>query len=341
MSELAVEILRSNRVESRAYADVAVVDSLGRVVAWMGDPYAETFWRSSAKPFQAMPVILSGAADHFGLDGRDLAIVAGSHGGEPRHVERVTKLLEKISAEPSDLVCGIHWPVSASAHDRMTKVGETPTTLHNNCSGKHTGMLAVARQLQISSAGYHESTHPVQQAILDNVRRMTGLSPNAELVTAVDGCGVPTFYLPLARMAFAYAQLVDPRGLEAQVAAAAVAVAEAMRRYPELVSGEDRLELRLAETSGYRFFAKGGAEAVFCLGIPERGWGVAMKVSDGGARTLAPAVLAVLAELELLDQNALDALHELWFPVLRNHTGLAVGSMRPVLRLHRGRLAVG
>ncbi len=341
MAELAVEILRSDRVESKAYADVAVVDSLGHVVAWMGDPYTETYWRSSAKPFQAMPVILSGAAERFAFDGPDLAIVAASHGGEPRHLELVAKLLEKISAKADDLVCGVDWPVSASAHDRLTKAGQTPTALHNNCSGKHTGMLAVARQLQVDPAGYHEITHPVQRAIFDNIRRMTGVASNAELITAIDGCGVPTFYLPLARMAMAYAQLADPRGLEMESAAAASVVAEAMRRYPELISGEGRLELRLAEASGYRFLLKGGAEAVFCLGIPERGWGIAVKVADGNPRTLAPAVIAVLAELELLDHNALDALHSLSLPVLRNRAGLAVGSMRPVLRLHRGRLVMG
>ena len=198
MAEKAVEIVRGEFVESTAYADVAVVDSLGRLVAWSGDPEQSTFWRSSAKPFQAMPIILSGAIHDLNLTGADLAILTSSHGGEKRHVERVEALLARIGALLEELACGVHWPSTYSARQAMTESGEVPSVLHNNCSGKHTGMLILARQLGVSSQGYLEPDHPVQVRILQNIRRMTGLSMHAPIPTSTDGCGVPTFYLPLA-----------------------------------------------------------------------------------------------------------------------------------------------
>ena len=340
MAEPAVEILRGQLVESVAYADVAVVDSLGRIVAWAGDPERATFWRSSAKPFQAMPLLLHGAVQEFGLSGPDLAILTASHGGEPRHLERVSSLLSKISADPKELACGVHWPSSESARRALQKAGAEPTVLHNNCSGKHTGMLMLARRLGVPSRGYLSLEHPVQQRILQVIRQMTGIAPHLPLQTATDGCGAPTFYLPLARMAFAYARLVDPRGLDFDQAAAATLLAEAIRTYPELVSGEGRLEVRLSEATDGRFVAKGGAEAVFALGVPERGWGIAIKMADGNSRTLPTAVVATLLSLDLLEDRARNQLHHLLFPVIKNHAGNEVGGMRPVLDLHRAQLAV-
>lgn len=327
-------------MESVAYADVAVVDSRGRLTAWAGDPEHATFWRSSAKPFQALPLILEGGVQQFDLTGPELAIVTSSHGGEERHLELVTALLEKIGAGPADLGCGVHWPSTLSARKALLDSGREPTALHNNCSGKHTGMLMLARKLGAPAEGYLAPDHPVQLRIAESIRRFTGLSPHASIKTAIDGCGAPTFFLPLNRMAFAYAQLADPRGMEIVEASAMTLISEALRAYPELVSGEDRLEVRLSEASGGRFVAKGGAEAVFGLGIPERGWGMAIKVADGNSRTLATTVIHVLASLGLLGDEAMLALNDLVHPVIRNHEGIAVGSMRPVLNLHTAQISI-
>lgn len=340
MAEEAVQIMRGGNVESVAYADAAVVDSLGHLVAWVGDPERATFWRSSAKPVQAMAVVLSGAASDFSLSGPELAMITASHGGEPRHVQQVRQILEKISVPEDSLICGPHWPTTAHARQALRDAGEQPTRIHNNCSGKHAGMMMLARQLQVEAQGYEQPTHPVQEKIFRVVKMMTGTSPGQALITGTDGCGVPTFFLPLARMAFAYAQLADPRGLEIQDATAASILAETVRRYPEMISGDGRLEVRLAETTNHRFIAKIGAEAIVCVGVPERGWGIALKMADGNDRTLASALLALLAELDLLDQESLTSLHDTMFPVLRNHGGDEVGSMRPVLSVHRTRLSV-
>jgi len=340
MPATAIEITRSHRVESTAALDLAVVDSRGCFVAWVGDPQHPAYWRSSAKPFQALPMVLSGAADDFDLSEQELAIVSASHGGEPRHLALVQSILAKIRAQPSDLICGKDWPITAAARDDLIANGQSPTVLHNNCSGKHSGMLMLATQLGAPWTDYHHSDHPVQKAIVESVRTMTGLSAQEELATGVDGCGVPTFYLPLSRMAFGFAQLVDPRRLDPSMQSAAHRVAEAVRRYPEIISGKGRLEQRLAVATKYRVAAKGGAEAVFCLGIPERGWGLAMKIADGSPRALGPALIDILKQLGLMDSSALEAVQDLIEPIVRNQQGVAVGEVRSVVRLSWARIGL-
>lgn len=334
MPPVAVEILRGTQVESTASLDLAVVDSKGQLVAWAGNPDHPAFWRSSAKPFQALPLLLSGAADAWDLTPEELAITAASHGGEPRHVQLVQAILEKIQASPTDLICGSDWPITPEARHALEARNQGPTVLHNNCSGKHAGMLMLAKQLDASWRGYHDASHPVQNAIFQVVQEMTGGSEHQPLVRAIDGCGVPTFYLPLNRMAFAFAQLVDPCRLGAKMQAAAVRMAQALQQHPEIISGEGRLEHRLGVATNYRFVAKGGAEAVFCMGIPDRQWGLAMKIRDGSPRVLAPALLNVLIQLGQLDLGDRHRLDDLIDPVLLNQQGIAVGQIRSAVLVH-------
>ncbi|MCL4495461.1 MAG: asparaginase [Firmicutes bacterium] len=340
MAERAVDIIRGTMVESGAFADIAVVDSLGHIRYWLGDPERSTFWRSSAKPFQALPVILSGAMDRYQFSGEDVAIICASHGGEPRHVRQVVSLLERIGATPEDLACGVHLPSHQPSARLLQESGESPTALHNNCSGKHTGMLTMARMLKAPLAGYEKPNHPVQQRIRRMIALMTDVN-ESDLLTATDGCSVPTFYLPLARMALAYARLVDPRGLPEEIQAGAAVIAEAMRIHPYLVSGEGRLEVTLAEATQNRFIAKGGAEAVFCVGIPEKGLGIAIKMDDGSARTIAPTLGRVLEEMGILSSGERMALEPLISPVILNHRRLEVGRLKAIFHLHKGRLEGG
>ncbi len=338
MSEIAIELWRGDRMESRVRADVAVVDSLGQVRYWFGDPGRATFWRSSAKPFQAMPIVESGAAERYRFGAREVAISCASNGGEAMHVELVQDLLKRIDATPEDLICGVHPPSHRESALALVARGEEPFVLHNNCSGKHTGMLTLARGLNAPLAGYEKPDHPVQQAIRKNVAYMTGMD-ESELYTGVDGCGVPCFYLPLTRMAYSFARLVDPRGLDPAKAGAAMIVSEAMRMHPELVSGTGRLEVTLAEATGHRFVSKGGAEAVFCLGIPDKGLGLAVKVDDGNSRVIPTLVAATLEQMGVLSMEERVKLQSLLHPDIRNHAGTLVGDIRVVMTLNSGRLA--
>ena len=338
MSEIAIELWRQERMESRVSADVAVVDSLGHMRYWFGNPERATFWRSSAKPFQGMPIIESGAAERFHFGSREVAITCASHGGEPMHVELVQDLLNRIEARPEDLICGVHPPSHRDSALALVAQGQEPFVLHNNCSGKHTGMLTLARALNAPLEGYHRPEHAVQKAIRQNVAYMAGLSEES-LYTGTDGCGVPTFYLPLSRMAYSYARLVDPRGLEPAKAASAMIVAEAMRMHPELVSGTGRLEVTLAEATQHRFVSKGGAEAVFCLGILDKGLGLAVKVDDGNSRVIPTLVASTLEQMGVLSIEERVALQRFLHPEIKNHAGTVVGDIRSVMTLKSGRLS--
>ncbi len=324
-------------MESVVRADGVVVDSTGRLVAWLGNPHRETYWRSSAKPFQALPLVTSGAAGQFQLDAADLAMAAASHSGEPRHQARVERLLKRAGLTAADLQCGVHWPKHEPTAAAMRRAGLAPTPLHHNCSGKHAGMLLTAAALGAPPEGYLDAGHPVQQAVRAAVALFTGVSAG-QMATAVDGCGVPTFYLPLSRMAWAYARLYDGRGLPDAEAAAGLLVAEAMREHPGLVSGEGRLECRIADATERRVMSKAGAEGVYCAVLPERGWGVALKMDDGGTRARRSLAAAVLSLLPVLPEEARGRLAAMAVLPLENYAGRVVGEMMPVVELQWGQV---
>jgi L-asparaginase II len=182
----------------------------GRLVARLGDPGVATFVRSAAKPFQALPLLLAGGAERFGLSATDLALICASHSGAPEHVARAADLLARGGFTAGDLLCGAHPPLDRAVARRLREAGETPTPLHNNCSGKHAGMLLACRVLDLPSAGYVDPGHPLQQRILDHVARCCGVF-REEVGIGVDGCSVPAYSLPIAAAARGYAALADPR----------------------------------------------------------------------------------------------------------------------------------
>lgn len=333
MAEAAVEFRRGDRVESVARADGAVVDSAGQLVAWFGDPDREAYWRSAAKPLQALEVVLSGAAERFGLGPEDLALIAGSHSGEAFHAERVAALLERAGLDEEALVLAPAWPRRAAAAEQRRAAGAGPSRLTHQCSGKHAGMLLAARARGAPTAGYADPDHPVQQAIRERVARWSGLRLAGAVHLAVDGCGVPTFYGSLRQMAWTYARLGDPRGLPDAEAAAGLVVGEAMRRHPEWASGTDRLETALAEVLEHRIIAKEGAEALFCAALPERGLGLAVKIEDGNPRAVRPVVAALLVLLGGFAEDKLRVLAGWAHPERTNPQGQTVGETVPVFTL--------
>src|SRR6058998_3049781 len=203
---MRVEQLRGSWVEAVHEVHVAVVDATGGLVAQTGDPELVTFWRSAAKPFQALPLVEDGAAERFGLTSEELALACASHSSEPGQVARVRELLGKIGCSERDLLCGPHPPLSDRvAQDYQTR-GVRLTAAYSNCSGKHAGMLALARHHAWPTEFYTRLEHPVQQRCLAEVSRWTDV-PAGAIKTAVDGCGVVCFGLPLRNMALAYARL--------------------------------------------------------------------------------------------------------------------------------------
>lgn len=323
-----VESYRGTVLESRHPVHVAVVDANGQLVASTGDPEYRTFWRSAAKPFQAQPLVDDGAVERFGLKREDLALACASHSSEPGQVALVREFLQRIGCSERDLLCGPHRPLSdAVAKDYETR-GVRVTAIYSNCSGKHTGMLALAKHHGWPTEFYARIEHPVQQRCLESVSRWTDV-PKHELGVAVDGCGVATFALPLRNMAMAWARLEmrdaggEMRGDASRISHPASRVVEAMLHHPELVAGEGRPCTEMMRAHPGRVVTKVGAEGVYSALLVHEGLGVALKVEDGHSLAAALAIATVLAELGLKPQPA-----SLLKKPLTNSRGETVGEMR-------------
>ncbi|HEX4628773.1 MAG TPA: asparaginase [Gemmatimonadales bacterium] len=294
---MRVEQVRGSVVEAWHEVHVAVVDTGGRVVARAGDPELVTFWRSAAKPFQALPLVADGVVERFGLTTEELALACGSHSSEPEQVARVRDFLTKIGCTERDLLCGPHRPLSERVAQNYETRGVRLTAVYSNCSGKHAGMLALARHHGWSTTSYTRLDHPVQQRCLAEVSRQAEV-PAAQIATAVDGCGVVCFALPLLSMALAYTRLADGEASDGG------RVAQAMLCHPDLVAGEGRPCTELMRAHPGRVITKVGAEGVYCALVVEQPLGVALKVVDGHGLAAALAMAAVLEELGLRPRPA-------------------------------------
>lgn len=323
-AEVRVEVLRGTVVESRHRVHVAVVDAAGRLRAWAGDPDRVTFARSAIKPLQALPLLEDGVARDFELTGREIALCCASHSGEPHHVEIAAAILDKVEAGEDALACGPHAPFHRPSAMALRARGLEATRLHNNCSGKHAGMLALARFHGWPLGGYHRADHPVQRRMLEEVERWSGLHAD-EIRTGVDGCGVVTFALPLRRLAGAVARF---SAVGRRREGGAGAILDAMAAHPECVAGTDRLCTELIRVVDGRLFAKTGAEGVYVAGSPGAEMGVALKVEDGATRASEPALVAVLAEVGLLSEQEVGRLHRWAEPEVTNTRGEVVGRLQ-------------
>jgi L-asparaginase II len=256
----------------------------------VGDPEGYVYARSSAKPFQALPLVLSGAVYDFGLTDEELAVACASHNAEEPHLRAVGSILEKAGLSEDDLQNGAHPPLYAPAAMELACSGEEPRNIHGNCSGKHAGMLAVCVHEGWATSGYRDPSHPLQMWILEIIARVCGLELD-EILLGGDGCGVPTFGMPLENLATGFARLATG-ALPDDLAEAANKVRGAMREHPYMVGGTERFDT--AVMRGTDLVCKSGAETVFGAGSSE-GWGLALKISDGGTRALRPAALAAIS----------------------------------------------
>lgn len=323
-----VEIIRGDVVESVHRVHAVVVDGMGNLVRSVGDPDLVTFMRSAAKPFQALPLVATGAADAFGLTEQELALCCGSHNGEPMHVEAATRMFEKAGLPPSLLVCGTHAPRSKRAKEALA--GGRATPLHHNCSAKHVGMMVLAKHLGADPADYWKPDSPAQRAILDAVREVSG---HDAIKLGTDGCSVPTFALPIRSVALMFARLALPQGVSPATAKALERLRDAMARHPEMVGGTESLDTDLMGASEDRLVAKIGAEGSEGVGDRASGMGLYLKVEDGAGRAVGPATIEALRQLAWLEGRAFEVLGDWWMPTLTNWSGRVVGRVKPVLTL--------
>jgi L-asparaginase II len=283
-------VRRGGLLESVHRGRLAVHDPDGNELEAYGDTEAYVYLRSSAKPFQALPLLLSGTADAIGLTDEELAVACASHNAEEPHLAAVRSILEKAGLSESDLQSGAHPPMHGPAADELLRSGEEPRPIHGNCSGKHAGMLAVCVHEGYETLSYRDPGHPLQRRILGLVAGVCGVRED-EVLVAGDNCGVPAFALPLRSFATGLARVATGEGLPYEISDAALRIRDAMRAHPFMVAGTERLDTELMEHTN--LLVKGGAEAVLAVGSPE-GWGLALKVSDGSQRAVRPAALAAL-----------------------------------------------
>ena len=366
MSPFRILATRGDAVESAHVVSVAVVRGAGALGRWggeliasAGDPDLVTFWRSAAKPFQALPLVEDGGAERFGLGTEELALACASHSSEPVHLEVTDRFLAKIGCTESDLACGPHPPLGPKVLERIQREGVQPTPRWSNCSGKHSGMLAQAKHRGWPTAGYETKDHPVQQRIVTAVEEWTGtkaregearksreareeearedktrkarqaregavpvapLATHAPLELAVDGCAAVCFGLPLSGMARAYAALGD--GASPGLAI----LRDAMLARPDLVAGTGRSCTDVMQAAPGKALVKLGADGVYCGTLIGTGLGFALKVEDGDMRTLPVALLAVLDQLA-----AHVGWSERWNALIPQHGGFEIKNTRKVV----------
>jgi len=350
MAEPLFEVTRGHLVESVHHGSIAVVDANGRLIFSYGDPKAVAFLRSSAKPFQALPFVERGGVEYFGFTPPELSISCASHEGSDLHVQTVEGLQKKIGVEESALQCGVHMPGDVDAFKTLIVNNRQPVSNQNNCSGKHTAMLAYAKMRGLPLENYLDINHPIQQDILASFAEMCQLQVN-EVQLGIDGCSAPNFAVPLYNAAFAMARLCDPRELSNERAAACRKITAAMTTYPEMVSAYGEFDEQLMRTGTGNIVCKRGAEGYQIVGLlpgvlsPDSpGVGIALKVSDGDAsRTgldlihsprVRPAVtLEILRQLGVLSPPWEQALAP-FGPVkpIKNHRGIVTGQSRPIFR---------
>src|SRR5579871_1212267 len=320
---ILVEITRGALVESVHRGSIAILDADGKVKLALGDVESPVYSRSSLKPMQAIPLVESGAAEAFGLSDEEVALACASHSGEPMHVERVTAWLTRLGLGESDLACGAHPSRYEPVAEAMIRRGEKPTRIFNNCSGKHTGFLTVARHWDVATAGYAAVDHPVQQAVRASLADLSG---ETDLPFGIDGCAAPNFALPLAAFAQALAKLAEPTRLPETRARAAKRIVSAMIQYPELVSGTGRACAILMRASNGRAAVKAGAEGFYAGIVPELGIGIALKIDDGAGRASETVIAAILARLSLTGEDR--AARALVSGIVTNTRGDVVGERR-------------
>ncbi len=324
---ILVEVTRGPMVESQHRGAACVYDSEGQVVAEWGDVDTPIYPRSSVKLIQALPFIESGAADAWKVTAEELALACASHNGEPAHVAVAEAWMKRMGLSPGHLACGAHEPTGATAAKSLAASGARPTTLHNNCSGKHLAMVATALALREEVDEYWMADHPVQTRVRTILGELSG-HDMSEAPRGVDGCSLPTYAMPLRALARSMVEIADPRRqpIFRQSAVRRLRVATAL--HPFMIAGTGSFDTAIMARLGRDLFIKGGAEGVYMAAVTPLGLGVALKIDDGAKRAAEVAIAAILRYLEVIDDGQWSALETYVAPTQINHAGRLTGDIR-------------
>lgn len=326
-----VETTRGRLIESWHHGAFLAVDTSGRTLLALGDVERAIYPRSATKPFQALPVITTGAASAYGLTASELAIACASHSGEPIHVATVRAMLGKAGLDESALRCGAHAPLSEDAFEALAACGGIPTPLCNNCSGKHAGMLLVCEHMHWPLDSYTSADHPLQLHIKSLIEQLCDTKLDID-TCAVDGCSAPTWAMPLHALALGFARFGKPDNLTPDLADACRELREDCAHFPIMIAGTGRLATKVLSAFGEDIFIKAGAEGVYAGCLPGAGVGFALKIDDGARRAAELVAVRLLAALLPEAQDKLNTLHP---ASLHNWRGLTVGQVRPAAALKK------
>lgn len=327
-SEPLIDIIRGPLVESRHHGIIAVVNDEGQAVFTWGDQERAVYPRSAVKAIQALPLVESGAADHFAFSDAELALACASHSGEPMHIALAAGILGRLGLGEEALECGAHWPLGEAAARDLARAQGTPTALYNNCSGKHCGFLALAKKQGYAPQGYVGAEHPVQVEVRKALEEMTGAALSVD-VCGTDGCSIPNYAVPLKGLATAFARLGTGKGLSPERAGAAARIRKACAAAPQMVAGTGRFCTEVMRLFGERVFIKTGAEGVFCGAFPQERLGFALKIDDGASRASEVVAAHLVAHFVPMSAEETTAFARFTAPVIRNWRGIETGGIRP------------
>jgi L-asparaginase II len=321
------EAVRGNWVENRHRGAFVIVDASGTIIASAGDIERAIFPRSAIKSMQALPIFARHAEEKFHHTPQELAMACASHHGEDAHVSTVTGLLSRMGLSAADLECGAHQPTNSAARDALRAAGAQPSALHNNCSGKHSGMLSVALAMGVPTSGYVGREHEVQKQVRAAVEAVIG-EPLTEGKCGTDGCSIPTFAGPLRAFAYGFARMATGQGLSPEHARAARALFDAATSNPLLVAGTGHIDTLVMQAFGGRVMQKGGAEGVQCGAIRDKGWGYALKCDDGNMAASQAMVARLLLTYAEPDSSQRAVLEKFVSQPAKNVRGTEVGELR-------------
>ncbi len=326
---ILAEAERGNWVENRHRGAFIIVDEDGGVIAAGGDVERPVFPRSAIKSMQALAIFERHALEKFHHSPEELALACASHHGEEMHVRNVAHFLDRMGLSVGDLECGAHMPTNGKAREALRAAVQGPSALHNNCSGKHSGMLSVALAMGVPTSGYVEREHDVQKAVRAAVERVIG-EPLTEDRCGTDGCSIPTWAAPLRAWAGGFARMATGKGLSADDAAGAQKLFDAATSHPHLVAGTGHLDTLVMEAFKGRVMQKGGAEGVQCGAIRDKGWGYALKCDDGNMAASHAMVAALLLQYADPDANQRAVLEQFARQPTKNVRGNVVGELRAI-----------
>ncbi|PCI89012.1 MAG: asparaginase [Hyphomicrobiales bacterium] len=328
MNPILVDVLRADHVESVHRGAVYVVDDAGQELLSIGNVDKLVYPRSAIKIMQALPMAESGAIEALRLNDKQLSLICSSHNGEVKHAEMAQSILVGAGLSVDDLQCGTHVPMYRDAADELVRSGTSACALHNNCSGKHSGMLAFAKHAGFETKDYIELEHPVQREVLKTMSELTEF----DLRTApcgFDGCSLPTWAAPLRAWAKAFAKISRGTGLGDVRGAAVAKLREAVMAEPFYVAGSGRYCTDIMTQLSTPIFVKIGAEGVFCVSLPEHGIGIALKCEDGLSRGAEMMLSATLKKLGVLKPEDDAVIKRFTSKILKNCNGYEVAEIRP------------